>query len=431
MGKRLKIIDPKRRRDQNGRAAWYPYYAGFSYDFAYTLIESAELPADTVTLDDWNGSGTTTAAASALGLFTYGFDLNPAMVVVAKARLLSSTEYSSVAPLSEEVIKKAAKDLSDLGLSDPLLLWFAPNSALELRKLEKSIQQLLVDHGHYEALANRLDFDKLSGIGAFLYLALFRTVRSLLKGFIPTNPTWVKKPRSMQARVRPGRELIVSAFRSEIELMVGGEQSDLFKPREHGETRIRLGDSASLPIDDGTIGFILTSPPYCTRIDYAVATRPELALLGYDEEAFTSLRRHLMGTSTVPKTTPFERAEWGRTCLKFLRAVRLHPSHASDTYYYKNHLQYFEQLHSSIRELQRVMSRDALSVLVVQDSYYKEIRTDLAQIVIDMASEKGLKNTQREDFSHTQNMAAVNPASRSYRDAFRATESVLVFQKAA
>src|SRR5688572_11869946 len=110
MPNKLIITNPKRTRSQNGRAAWYPYYAGFSYDFAYTLIESAVLPTEALVLDDWNGSGTTTAAAAALNLHSYGFDLNPVMVVVAKARLLSTREYPSMEPLCTEAIQKAKAD---------------------------------------------------------------------------------------------------------------------------------------------------------------------------------------------------------------------------------------------------------------------------------------------------------------------------------
>ncbi len=430
MADKLIITNPKRTRSQNGRAAWYPYYAGFSYDFAYKLIDSAELADGAVVMDDWNGSGTTTAAAAALNHHSYGFDLNPVMVVVAKARLLSTREYPSMEPLCTEIIQQAKADTAESKVDDPLHLWFVKNAANEVRKIERGIQHLLVDHDHYEAPATRPDFDGMSGIGAFLYLALFRTVRTLLKDFVPTNPTWVKTPRSPYARVRPTAETIFRAFRSEVVSMVDVEEPDLFE-RQQGETNIRLNSSESLPLPDESIRLAVGSPPYCTRIDYAVATKPELAVLGYTEESIRVLRERLMGTSTVPKIAPDEQEQWGPTCLRFLHRVKSHNSHASDTYYYKNHVQYFRSLHQSVTEIRRVMTRDAQSVLVIQDSYYKDIRNDLAQVVTEMGSAHDLKVTQREDFSHSQTMAALNPWSRSYRKAFTAIESVLVFERAA
>jgi hypothetical protein len=60
---------------------------------------------------------------------------------------------------------------------------------------------------------------------------------------------------------------------------------------------IEVASSESLPIGDKSVDFILTSPPYCTRIDYAVATMPELALIGYKLNSdFKSLRKQLIGT---------------------------------------------------------------------------------------------------------------------------------------
>jgi len=381
-------------------------------------------------MDNWNGSGTTTAAAAALNHHSYGFDLNPVMVVVAKARLLSTREHPSLEPLCTEVIDHAQTDHADSILNDPLRLWFGENAANEVRKLERAIQHLLVDHNHYQAPATRADFDRISGIAAFFYLALFRTVRTLLKGFVPTNPTWVKTPRRPQARVRPTTETIFLAFRSEVISMADVEDVDCFE-RQQGESNIQINSSEALPLPDESIRLVVGSPPYCTRIDYAVATKPELALLGHTQESFRALREGLMGTSTVPKVAPDEQQQWGPTCIRLLHRVKRHDSHASDTYYYKNHVQYFRSLHQSIAEIRRVMTRDGQSVLVVQDSYYKNIRNDLAQVATEMGSAHHLKVMQREDFSHSQTMAALNPSSRFYRKAFTAIESVLVFGRAA
>jgi DNA modification methylase len=44
--------------------------------------------------------------------------------------------------------------------------------------------------------------------------------------------------------------------------------------------KIDCASSQSIPLPNSFIDLVVTSPPYCTRIDYAVATSPELALLG-------------------------------------------------------------------------------------------------------------------------------------------------------
>jgi len=382
-------------------------------------------------MDDWNGSGTTTSVANSLGLCAYGFDLNPAMVVVAKARLLSKREHSSLDPLAAEIIEKARINEIAPVDHDPLQAWMCAKSANDIRKLERAIQLLLFDHEHYQFPATRTDFDTLSGFGAFLYLALFRTVRTLLKRFVASNPTWVRTPRNSHVRLKPHSETVFQVFRSQVLGMVDEGQHELFEPKESGETKINVAASELLPLADGTVKFVLGSPPYCTRIDYAVATKPELAVLGYTNDSFRELRKSLLGTSTVPRIAPSENNKWGATCLAFLEKLKNHESKASATYYYKNHLQYFGGMFKSLTELQRVLAEDGTCVLVVQDSYYKDIQNDLPRIVSEMASANSLKVTQREDFSHARTMAAVNPGTRPYRSTFTAVESVLVFRHAA
>jgi hypothetical protein len=97
----------------------------------------------------------TTAVANSLGYKAYGFDLNPVMVVVAKARLLSKREHSSLEPLSAEIIQKARQSHVAPADDDPLQTWLCPTSANVIRKIERAIQLLLVDHEHYEPPATR------------------------------------------------------------------------------------------------------------------------------------------------------------------------------------------------------------------------------------------------------------------------------------
>jgi len=391
------------------------------------LIKTAKLPADALLLDGWNGSGTTTSVANALGYNCCGFDLNPVMVVVAKARLLSKREHSSIGPLAAEIIHKASLDTGEPLPDDPLVSWMGPKSANDIRKLERAIQLLLVDHNDYQLPSTRKDFNLLSGIGAFLYLGLFRTVRKLTNRFVASNPTWIKTPRELQVRLRPHTETIFRVFREQVLAMVDPGQIELFEKIESSQTTISIGNSESLPLPEKSVHFSLSSPPYCTRIDYAVATKPELAVLGYTSVKFRELRKSLLGTSTVPRIASLESGEWGSTCRTFLNTVRNHNSKASKSYYYKNHVQYFHGIFNSLRELNRVLTKEGTGVLVVQDSFYKNVKNDLPEIVVEMASAIGLKLIRRKNFNHSRTMANLNPAVRRYRESFSATESVLVF----
>jgi len=55
-----------------------------------------------------------------------------------------------------------------------------------------------------------------------------------------------------------------------------------------------------MPLRDNSVDLIITSPPYLTRIDYAVTTAPEIIFLGCSTKVeFHRLRRTIMGSTCI------------------------------------------------------------------------------------------------------------------------------------
>ena len=164
-------------------------------DFASELLRSSSLPAGSICMDPWNGSGTTTTAASLFQHNVLGYDLNPVMVTVARGRLLPRIDLPSIPPLLEEITKKALEELCECGSTDPLLTWFGPAAATSVRSTERSIHKLLVS-ADSTASAHK-SVSQLSAIASFFYVGLFRAVRHLLQRFTPSNPTWAAHNRKV------------------------------------------------------------------------------------------------------------------------------------------------------------------------------------------------------------------------------------------
>jgi hypothetical protein len=310
---------------------------------------------------------------------------------------------------------------------DPLLTWLLPGSVAALRGIECAIQKLLVDDGQYLSVRVRVT-DAVSDLAAFFYVALFRTLSNILRPFRTSNPTWLKRPYSLNARLRPTADCLRGIFRAEIGKMLPSTVVACETPR--AKRVLKVASSEKLPLECGSVNFVLASPPYCTRIDYAVATSAELSLLGFGSSSgFKELRRELIGNATVPKTVPTISEKWGMACLNFLEDLKDHSSKASATYYYKNHLQYFRSLYASIVEIGRVLSPNGKCVLVVQDSYYKDLHNNLPVVLAEMAATGGLTFEGRSDFPLLRTMAGINPSTKGYRASFSALESVLTFRK--
>lgn len=422
-----RIENPKARGGDSFSSTWYRFYPGFSEGFARSALSSAGLGDGDWVLDPWNGGGTTTSTATSAGLSVCGYDLNPVMIVVAKARCLDPAEYSSLKPLATDIGRKARKPFEVLP-DDPLLTWLVPSSVAALRGIEAAIQTLLVDDTEYRTLKAR-GTDAVSDLAAFFYVMLFRTVRYVFRPFRTSNPTWLKRPVSYSARLRPSGDRLRGIFRAETARMLPRTITIREGPR--AQRILKVASSEKLPLQTGSVDFVLTSPPYCTRIDYAMATSAELSLLGFGPTSgFKELRRGLIGSVTVPKAAPIVSQTWGQTCLGFLQGLYGHDSKASATYYYKNHLQYFRSLSASITEIGRVLRPGGGCVLVVQDSYYKDLHNDLPVILTEMAAAGGLALKRRNDFPLSRTMAGVNPGTKGYRASFNAIESVLTFRKA-
>jgi DNA methylase len=151
----------------------FPYYAGFSEAFVGDVLDALQPTDGEVVLDPWNGSGTTTAVAGRAGLISIGVDINPAMAVVAKARLATRRNLSS----ARNLLRLSGQRLSQAFLMD----------------------------------ACRSPCD--SATRSLLLLAIFRVARKKLRARerVATNPTWWQL---QQAEVR---QVICSIYRSQVD----------------------------------------------------------------------------------------------------------------------------------------------------------------------------------------------------------------------
>lgn len=426
----LDIQNPKRGgHAQSNWDMFFPYYAGFPETFAGAILRSSHLANTATILDPWNGSGTTTYAAAHLGFASFGLDLNPAMVIVARARLLASSEADSLSPLAQEIVRRASAPGAEIAEDDALLSWYSRRVACFIRALEREIRVHLVSE---LALPPNGRLDRISGIAATFYVALFSVCRKLADRFRASNPTWIKVPKPGDRKIWLKPERFAAQFIANIHGMAKALNSGKVGPhRDRGLSEIRLADTTKATLAPSSVDFVLTSPPYCTRIDYTAATRIELAVLSpLLQSTIKDLGRQMTGSIRVPTHDISVSESWGPCCSTFLESLRQHDSKASSGYYYKTHLDYFDKIGRSIREISTAMKPEAGAIFVVQDSHYKELHNDLPTILTEMAQHTGLQLRKRSDFELRQTMARINPHARRYNARGKTVEAVLCFQKA-
>jgi hypothetical protein len=424
------ISSPKRKPGE--KSDWYGYYAGYSTAFVKdtlaALVGSSKEPSARI-LDPWNGSGTTTAIAVSQGYEAIGLDRNPALVTIAKARHLSlASVQESLEPLLAEaltVAKGLTRRVRESSDNEELGLWFNATSAARLRATERAMHRVLVDEAAPEVLSEPVDPDSLSPLASFFYCALFTSIRQLTASFRTSNPTWIRGARTDCDRL--------NVEWSQIEALLTKATTDLAArlvvPASKSSTPYLLfeGSVEELKLDRKA-DVVLSSPPYCTRIDYVVATKPELAILGNDASDIDYLRRQMLGTPLTESAVSKPDSEWGASALHFMEAVTSHRTKAASTYYRNYYFAYLRSLYESIRAIDNATKRKGKIGLVVQDSYFKEVLFNLPAIVAEMGQSLG-RRSERLDFHVSRTKAAIHPGSRTYRKTFSATESLIVLRE--
>lgn len=420
------IVNPKRSsRDSSVLSNTFNYHAGFSNVFVKEILSSSVFGKESIILDPWNGMGTTTYVSSSLGFDSIGIDFNPIMKVISLANHATADDMDyAIKRLNKMRVNFLPKLFKEPTESDLLFTWFTNETVNYIRYIDSYIFTK-----NKAALFEKLA--KITPREAILYFALFGVVKEFLAPFIGSNPTWIRqKGISEEEKLSiPNSEIksnLISFFQKKKEEILVLENREFKKPD------LIYASSMNMPINTASIDVVITSPPYCTRIDYGIATLSELAVfLGYDAKEVNRIRRGLTGRTTIDEGLKISLSDLdvGAIGIKFLNEVKNHDSYASKVYYFKNLYQYFYDMDLSFKEISRVIKYGGVFICVVQDSFYKDIHCDLPKIIIEMAQIAGFVLEGKYSFDVAASLANLNKGSKKYRADIKAYEAVLVFRK--
>lgn len=400
---------------------WYRYYAGFDPRFVSDVCDVLQLKPGDSTLDPWMGSGTALGVAATRGVEVAGIDLNPAMVVVAKGRLLANDTLKSLDPLGADIVRGFSSYDYPLGI-EPLRHWFDAESSRYVRGLALQIRKTLVSNEGWPC-----NVDEMSSLACFYFVALFEAVTQAVKSYGSRNPTWIKTASAYEGTVELSKSQLSESFVTAVKrLSTYLRSSHTISTEIHNAAVLSTGDSRRVPFGTSKFDSIITSPPYLTRLDYVRGHAPELAVLGYDGDDLRALRDSMIGTPTRRDDSSDE-VDLGSTAQQLLSRIRDHGTYAAKSYYEPNFRQYFVGMAKSFDEIQRVAKPSANVVLVVQDSRFKDIHIDLAAALIEMGASRGWKASGRKDFTNVRSMAQLNKNAHPITRATKPVESAVSF----
>lgn len=425
------LATPKRDAARpSGVETWFKYYAGFSPTFANAVLSNAQLTSRSTILDPWNGSGTTTHTAASLGFRALGIDISPVANVVASAKLANRADLAHSDGLASQIVSNSRHSRPPAADVErhPLRKWLHGDDVTAFLALYGSALELLA------RAPSTTPIDPLVAppppLAAFFVLCLLRTARHHAAVVSSTNPTWIRPP-TRRARLRSSRSGhytgIATTFREMVKRLTVPLRDDAVCGAT-GHGTVVSGDARSLPVADDSVDFVLTSPPYCTRLDYPVSVALELAALGLDPTTgLRSLRSASMGTPLVREEADASPA-WPPRLRRLLGAINAHPSKNSATYYRPTYEQYFADAHLSLRQVQRVLKPKGKAVLVLQTSFYKEIPIPLPDLYIDLAGALGMRGTTVLRFPVQKVLTQINPTARRHLADRQYVESVIALE---
>lgn len=369
-------------------------------------------------LDPWTGSGTTLAVCSKKKVRAIGTDINPVMVSFANAKSghfidgtassISEIVQDSLKRIDLQCFERFSTNSKNIGAP-----WKSFILETALKKLKEAIEDECDGDSIYSDLYQCKNFAtkeiKVNLQRDFFMSALFITGRILSERSKCSNPTWTKSS-----------EEILEYQMTEVVSVFIGQCYRMLKDVKDSKVSLLyqnislVADSRQLPFEDSSFAGVITSPPYLTRIDYAVSTKPELLVLG-NETYLRHIREQSMGSPVIVDKSIEYCKSWGEICKELISAIELHSTKSAKNYYLPNILQYFRDAEKSISEIIRVLKPGAKALLVVQSSYFKEIEIKLGDIYVEMAEKKGCTSKILSREIVKGHMAHVNLKSSKYK----------------
>lgn len=399
--------------ERSGLHAWHPYYAGYSEAFVDSALHYLECGNETLVLDPWGGSGTTGLIASREGRPSICIDVNPVMATFAAAKSPEILAHAEEIHSLFEGLKLDSLESVEPG-QEPLESILHPTTARAVRFVIDAAQDRFAETLNIMsgALAEFcLDGGQfLNPVYNFCLSVVFVSIRKLSQAKSSANPTWLRNGEKKEIT----SEEVLSVIRQNALLMLSDlryffEGNGKFVPQ-----RVLRGNVREMPIKNESVDRIITSPPYLTRIDYAMSTMPEMFVFG-GEDLLHAIRHQTMGAPVITKNGKLQREEWGTICNDVLNKIRNHPTKASNTYYWKNIVQYFMDMDESLDEIWRVLKPGGCGLIVVQSSYFKEIELPLGDIYREFSEIKGFRSDIAFREEVRGHMAHVNSRSNKYK----------------
>jgi len=346
----------------------HTFAAKFPPQLPRLFINELARPGELV-LDPMVGSGTTVVEAMLAGRTGIGIDLDPLASLMARVKS-TPLDLPQCAYVGTRVLQQARSSLCPV--TDDELRCIYSRKAIEF------FHYWFEDHSIAElyALVRAMEAIEDTDIRSFLQV-VFSSV-------IITKSGGVTRARDL-AHSRPHRDLsrkvehnALDLFRERLTAAIKSLESIVDAPGYAWTVR---ADARCLPLADGSVHLVVTSPPYAANaIDYMRAHKFSLMWLGHEPKILTDLRRRYIGAELQSPTLELS-SETANRIIQTL--IRKDERRAAVVAYY------FRDMESALREMLRVTAEGRAVILVVGSSTIQGVGIKAPAVIAELAASAG------------------------------------------
>lgn len=349
---------------------WLVFPHSFTDDIIRALAKEWNLGAQDKILDPFAGAGTTVLAAKQLGIPATGCDLSP-LATLASGVKVAQYDPDALARCWRKLEKCIrVRNANGEARTYPDLV----RAALPGKKLATF-------HGAKAAIS---DLDASETAKAFFSLALLGQIPKYSNA-VPTGG-WL----SWQPNRRP-----VARLSADLADAVDEMLTDLRGLSEPTNQRwaARMADARSLPVKNGSVSAIITSPPYPNRHDYTRVFGVELMFGFLDWEGTRSLRYQMMHShpEARPDRPPSQEYSEPRLITDAIRQVARHDERERLVAMLHG---YFLDLYLALREMARALKVGGKAALVLGNAQYDGIPIEVDKATALIGRQVGLRCTE-------------------------------------
>ena len=378
---------------------WFRFSAGFSYDLVEEAFRLYKVSKYFKVLDPFVGSGTTSICAKKLGIPSVGIEAHPLVAWIAKVKTSWDLDFS--------VLKKEIETiLFDLGA------YIKDTSGIDTENKPKLLHKCFTRAKLLElyAIKNYLTNITDENIRNLCILALISTLRKVSSA----HTGW---PYILPRIKKNNARKVFDTYNSQLRMMVSDLEMVVNKENRKIAADIHTADARELSkyVDDETIDFAFTSPPYLNNYDYADRTRLELYFLSpfklngetLDISSWRDITEHIRkkliinvshqakeiglkeGLQPDPEIADYVEEKLMEISEKLRKEKQFHGGHKA---YDISVVAYFNDMFKTMKEVYRVMKLGGYYLLVLGDSapYGVHVPTDifLAKIALGVGFSK-------------------------------------------